>query len=145
MVGRAALGAPWRPAVIAAALQGRPAPAVPQEAALADLVAGHYQEMLGFYGRDLGGRVARKHLGWYLAEAGCAGWRAEVLTAETGAATIRALRRAFAAPDRAARATEGAVSAPDHAPDATTDRVAGGLGETAPGVLAGAAPDRAAA
>ena len=29
-------------------------------------ICGHYEAMLGFYGRDLGVRVARKHLGWYL-------------------------------------------------------------------------------
>ena len=34
--------------------------------ALADLVAGHYDAMLAFYGADLGARVARKHLGWYM-------------------------------------------------------------------------------
>lgn len=70
MVGRAALGRPWLPAQIAAALAGTPVPAAPQGAALADLVAGHYQSILGFYGRDLGVRIARKHLGWYVQAAG---------------------------------------------------------------------------
>ncbi len=65
MVGRGAQGRPWRLAEIAESLWGAPAPTVPCGAALADLVATHYQEMLGFYGRDLGLRVARKHLGWY--------------------------------------------------------------------------------
>lgn len=102
MVGRGAQGAPWRLAQIAAALFGRPAPAVPQGAALADLVIGHYQDMLGFYGIDLGGRVARKHLGWYLETAGCAAHRGAVLTAATPAATIAALLRALAEPDRVA-------------------------------------------
>jgi tRNA-dihydrouridine synthase B len=99
MVGRAAQGAPWRLAVIAAGLRGTPAPAVPEGTALADLVIGHYEAMLAFYGTDLGARVARKHLGWYLAEAGCDAWRAEVLTAASPAAAIRALSRAFAAPE----------------------------------------------
>jgi tRNA-dihydrouridine synthase B len=97
MVGRAAQGAPWRLAQIAASLRGLPAPRVPQGAALADLVIGHYQHMLSFYGAELGAKVARKHLGWYLAEAGQAGWRSDVLTADTPSATIRALHRAFAA------------------------------------------------
>lgn len=70
MVGRAALGRPWLPAQIAAALAGRPGPATPQGAALADLVAGHHAAILDFYGRDLGLRVARKHLGWYVEAAG---------------------------------------------------------------------------
>lgn len=70
MVGRGAQGAPWRLAEIAHALHGTPAPAVPQGAALADLVADHHADMLSFYGRDLGLRVARKHLGWYADAAG---------------------------------------------------------------------------
>ena len=48
----------------------RPAPQVPRGRAFADMVAGHYEAMLSFYGRDLGGRVARKHLGWYMDDAG---------------------------------------------------------------------------
>ncbi|MEO0386417.1 MAG: tRNA dihydrouridine synthase DusB [Pseudomonadota bacterium] len=66
MIGRGAQGRPWRPAEIAAAIWGAPAPIVPAGSALIDLIAGHYQDMLGFYGRDLGLRCARKHLGWYL-------------------------------------------------------------------------------
>ncbi|MCC5971522.1 MAG: tRNA dihydrouridine synthase DusB [Pararhodobacter sp.] len=70
MVGRGAQGRPWLLAQISAALYGTPAPQVPQGAALADLVARHYEAMLGFYGRDLGLRIARKHLGWYIDAAG---------------------------------------------------------------------------
>jgi tRNA-dihydrouridine synthase B len=102
MVGRGAQGAPWRLAQIAAALWGKPAPVVPQGAALADLVIGHYEDMLGFYGTELGARVARKHLGWYLETAGCTAHRAAVLTADSPAAAIAALRRALAEPDRVA-------------------------------------------
>ncbi|MEX5728985.1 tRNA-dihydrouridine synthase B [Rhodovulum iodosum] len=70
MVGRAAQGAPWRPAEIAAAVFGAPAPRVPRGAAFAEMVAGHYEAMLSFYGSALGSRVARKHLGWYMDAAG---------------------------------------------------------------------------
>jgi nifR3 family TIM-barrel protein len=82
MIGRGAQGRPWLLAEVAAALYGTPAPRVPQGPALAELVAGHHTAMLSFYGRDLGGRVARKHLGWYMDHAGtpCA-LRREVLTA----------------------------------------------------------------
>lgn len=102
MVGRGAQGAPWRLAEIAAALWGRPAPVVPQGTALCDLVIGHYQDMLVFYGIDLGIKIARKHLGWYLETAGSSAQRGAVLTADSPAATIAALTRAFAAPDRLA-------------------------------------------
>ncbi|MFB9150551.1 tRNA dihydrouridine synthase DusB [Roseovarius ramblicola] len=66
MIGRGAQGRPWLPAQVAAELWGAPAPRVPQGDALADLVAAHHEAMLSFYGCDLGGRVARKHLGWYM-------------------------------------------------------------------------------
>ncbi|MHA7886490.1 tRNA dihydrouridine synthase DusB [Roseicyclus sp.] len=82
MVGRGAQGRPWALAEIAAALHGTPAPVVPEGDALAEMVARHYEAMLGFYGRDLGLRVARKHLGWYMDEAGTeAALRRAVLTA----------------------------------------------------------------
>ncbi len=102
MVGRGAQGAPWRLAQIAAALYGTPAPVIPQGEALADLVIGHYQAMLGFYGTDLGLKVARKHIGWYLETAGLSQWRSPVLTAADPATVIRTLRMAFAAQERAA-------------------------------------------
>ena len=95
MVGRGAQGAPWRLAQIGAALFGTPAPVVPQGAALGDLVIGHYEDMLAFYGVDLGVKVARKHLGWYLEEAGLQDHRAVVMAAATPNTAIAALRHAF--------------------------------------------------
>jgi len=70
MIGRGAQGRPWLLAQVAHALFGAPAPEVPKGEALAELVMGHYEAMLQFYGDDLGTRVARKHLGWYMDEAG---------------------------------------------------------------------------
>src|SRR6056297_420917 len=81
MIGRGAQGAPWRLAEVASALYGAPAPDVPDGRARVDLVSEHYEAMLGFYGRVLGGRVARKHLGWYMDAAGTpAGLRKLLLT-----------------------------------------------------------------
>lgn len=81
MVGRGAQGAPWRLAEIAAALGYGAAPVVPVGRAYVALVAEHYEAMLSFYGTDLGGRVARKHLGWYMDRAGTAApLRRRVLT-----------------------------------------------------------------
>ena len=68
MVGRAARGRPWLPGRIGAALAGRPVPPEPSGRARSEMIAAHYDAMLSFYGRALGLRVARKHLGWYLAE-----------------------------------------------------------------------------
>ncbi len=95
MVGRGAQGAPWRLAGIAHRLWGTPAPTVPRGAQLADAVEEHYHDMLGFYGTELGLRVARKHLGWY-AQANDAPLRAEMLRADSPAATVALIRSAFA-------------------------------------------------
>lgn len=70
MVGRGAQGRPWMIAQIAHALVGSPAPNVPTGDDLVGMIADHYDAMLRFYGEDLGVRVARKHLGWYMDEAG---------------------------------------------------------------------------
>lgn len=97
MIGRAARGRPWLLAQIAAGLAGGHAPEPPRGAVLADLVAGHYEEMLGFYGGDLGLRVARKQLGWSMDHAGTpADLRREVLTATDPAAVLARLPDAFA-------------------------------------------------
>ena len=68
---------------------------VPQGDALADAVAEHYQDILDFYGTDLGLRVARKHLGWY-ADANGAPLRDQMLRADSPAATLALIRQAFA-------------------------------------------------
>jgi tRNA-dihydrouridine synthase B len=92
MVGRGAQGRPWLLAQIAANLVGQPEPLAPQGSALVGLVSAHYEAMLAFYGRDLGLRVARKHLGWYAeAAGGCAVARRAVLTAKTPAAVLALL------------------------------------------------------
>ena len=70
MVGRGAQGRPWALAQIAADLHGTPAPRIPKGPALIDMVCAHYQAMLSFYGDILGNKVARKHLGWYMDDAG---------------------------------------------------------------------------
>jgi tRNA-dihydrouridine synthase len=62
-------------------LYDRPAPIVPQGAEFAQMVQEHFTAMLSFYGRDLGARVARKHLGWYMDTAATpAPLRRDVLT-----------------------------------------------------------------
>lgn len=70
MVGRGAQGKPWLLAQICHDIYGTDAPEIPKGAELVAMVRAHYQAMLEFYGTDLGLRVARKHLGWYMDEAG---------------------------------------------------------------------------
>ncbi len=102
MVGRGAQGRPWLLAQIAAALYGKPAPVVPQGAALAALVAGHYEAILSFYGTELGLRMARKHLGWYLEAAGLQSHRPAMLTAIDPALVLTLISRAFIDAERRA-------------------------------------------
>jgi len=89
-------------AQIAAALYGRPAPQVPQGAALAGMVAAHYEAILSFYGRDLGIRTARKHLSWYLEEAGAMVHRADIVTSTDPVQVIHLIRCSFDGSERAA-------------------------------------------
>ncbi len=90
MVGRGAQGRPWLLAQISAALHGTAAPMVPVGDALADLIVEHYEDMLGFYGQELGRRVARKHIGWYLEAADISD--RTILTIDDPAQVIRAVR-----------------------------------------------------
>lgn len=82
MIGRGAEGRPWLLAQVAAALANKAPVATPTGAAFADMVARHYEATLAFYGIELGARVVRKHLGWYMDEANTPpALRREVLTA----------------------------------------------------------------
>ena len=81
MVGRGIQGAPWRLAEIAHELGYGSAPVVPTGAAFAEMVRAHYEAALAFYGKALGARVIRKHLGWYMDHAGTPmGLRKSLLT-----------------------------------------------------------------
>ena len=96
MIGRGAQGRPWLLSQVAAALEGRAPTTPPVREALHDIVCGHYEAMLGFYGVDLGLRVARKHLGWYMQAAGtAAAVRRAILTSTSPSQVTGLLRRAF--------------------------------------------------
>jgi tRNA-dihydrouridine synthase B len=70
MIGRGAQGRPWLVGQVGALLAGRSAPNVPAGPVLADLVLEHHEAMLVQYGTEIGLRVARKHLDWYLIASG---------------------------------------------------------------------------
>lgn len=96
MVGRGAQGRPWLLAQLAQALYGAPAPDIPRGGDFIRMVQDHYEAMLGFYGTDLGLRVARKHLGWYMDGAGTgADLRRRVLTVSTAPEGMRLLEEAL--------------------------------------------------
>ena len=66
MVGRGAQGQPWVLAQIAAEISGQTYTDIPHGGDMADVILTHYEDIISFYGPDLGVRNARKHLTWYL-------------------------------------------------------------------------------
>lgn len=84
MIGRGAQGRPWIVGQIGAALNGQPVPPAPEGGALTALIREHYDQMLEEYGPQLGVRVARKQIGWYLDALGGVeqGARRRVMTAD---------------------------------------------------------------
>lgn len=65
MIGRGALGQPWRAAAIEAELRGRPA-AEPDAEARLEIVLDHLAASVRFHGERLGVRTFRKHLAAYV-------------------------------------------------------------------------------
>ncbi len=70
MIGRGAQGRPWVLAHIAHEVFGTEAPNIPKGNDLINMISRHYEDILKFYGVELGNRVARKHLGWYMDDLG---------------------------------------------------------------------------
>ncbi len=70
MIGRASYGRPWLPGAMAKAVAERGVVGVPDAAETADIAERHYRALIDHYGRVVGLRAARKHLGWYLARIG---------------------------------------------------------------------------
>jgi tRNA-dihydrouridine synthase len=106
MIGRGAQGRPWLPGQVAQFLSGNVAdePSLESQLRLIDEL---YQAMLLHYGRDVGRRHSRKHLGWALDVAAetsgvepslwAKAHRNRVLTSEEPTATRRYLHETYAA------------------------------------------------
>lgn len=102
MVGRGARGRPWLLAELSKKLKGMAAQNTPDAAQFCSIVSEHYENMLQFYGKDLGIRVARKHLGWYMDTAQTPlQLRQNILRAESSAQVFAALPMAFERKDAA--------------------------------------------
>ena len=98
MVGRGAQGRPWFVGDLCALLRGEDKPQAPQGPDLADLICDHYEAILLHYGRDLGVRCARKHLGWYMDEAPICGidyQRRQILTETEPSRVLSLLQQRF--------------------------------------------------
>jgi tRNA-dihydrouridine synthase B len=70
MIGRAAQGRPWLCASIDASLRDGSPCVTPPAARLEALLLDHLGALHEFYGETQGARIARKHVGWYLAGRG---------------------------------------------------------------------------
>lgn len=95
MIGRAAYGAPWLPGRIGAALATGGAMKPPPLAEQGEIAARHVMAMLSHHGRTHGLKIARKHIGWYLAASGA------------GDGVIKAWRRRLCTDDDAERVLVG--------------------------------------
>lgn len=92
MIGRGIQGKPWLLAQVAHDIWGSAAPTAPEGADLIQMVSAHYEAMLAFYGAELGLRVARKHLGWYMDQSQTpASLRRQVLTQKAPEQVLRLL------------------------------------------------------
>jgi tRNA-dihydrouridine synthase B len=97
MIGRAAQGRPWIFREIAHYLETGRHLAAPSYAAIHAIASQHLIELHGFYGDYMGVRIARKHIGWYLAGLpGGRAFRQFMNTIEESGAQIAALERFFA-------------------------------------------------
>ena len=101
MIGRGAQGKPWFPGQVAAFLETGVAPEQPSIEEQRSLALEHYEGLLGLYGRDVGVRHARKHLGWSLDAAAETAGRALPPAAKAAAMTAPTAETAIAAFDRA--------------------------------------------
>lgn len=108
MVGRGAQGRPWFPGRVARTLETGVAPPEPGMAEQRDVLLELYDGWLAHYGRELGTRQARKHIGWALEAAGqgasqktgkgadfVARWRRALLTEDDPAKVAAGIGAAF--------------------------------------------------
>lgn len=112
MIGRGAYGAPWLPRRIAEGLATGRDPGPPALAEQARIATAHVEDMLSFYGRELGLKTARKHIGWYLASSGAP------------EATVRSWRRRLCPDDDATRVLAGLAAFYAGLPETQTGRLA---------------------
>jgi len=96
MIGRAAQGRPWIFREIAHYLQTGRHLAAPTNEEIHAIASRHLMELHAFYGEYKGVRIARKHIGWYLAGLpGGAEFRQTMNVIEDADTQIAALDRFF--------------------------------------------------
>jgi tRNA-dihydrouridine synthase B len=98
MIGRGCYGRPWFPSQVAHYLRtGERRPDPPLELQYRTVIE-HYEAMLEHYGRDVGVRIARKHIAWYSKGlTGSAEFRADI-NQQTTPEAVRGRIRCFFEP-----------------------------------------------
>lgn len=95
MLGRAAQGRPWIFRQINAWLTSQQLELEPTVAEQYQLIRQHLQGMYNTYGDFMGPRVARKHLGWYLQQAGLGQWRKNMNQLSSAAQQLALLEQIY--------------------------------------------------
>ena len=99
MIGRAAQGNPWIFRELGHYFATGRELAPPTTAEVLDVMSTHLRALHEFYGEAQGVRVARKHLGWYLAgRPGGKALRARLVRVDTASEQLRLLREGLAGP-----------------------------------------------
>ncbi|HBK92212.1 MAG TPA: tRNA dihydrouridine synthase DusB [Parvularcula sp.] len=109
MIGRAAVGKPWLPGAIAAALRsGAPSIQVPATGARRDAALAHYRDVIAHYGEAHGVRIARKHLAAYTdheigdhPDPELTGLRSQICRSSSACEVLALLERFYASAERA--------------------------------------------
>jgi tRNA-dihydrouridine synthase B len=97
MIGRGAYGKPWLLGQVMHWLETGEMRADPSHDEQFAVLMEHYETMLSHYGRDVGTRIARKHLGWYTkGMTGSAEFRNRVNFIDDADAVIAALGEFYA-------------------------------------------------
>jgi tRNA-dihydrouridine synthase B len=97
MIGRGAYGRPWLLGQVMHWLHGHGDLADPTMDVQMDLILEHYEAMLVHYGKEVGVKMARKHLGWYTKGLpGSAEFRNRVNFVDDAAEVTRSLREFYA-------------------------------------------------
>jgi len=96
MIGRAAQGRPWIFREIAHYLATGEQIAEPDPAWIRDVLLAHLDNLYGFYGKEHGVKVARKHIAWYSkTQPGAGAFRQQVNRAETTQEQSRLIKDYF--------------------------------------------------
>ena len=97
MIGRGAYGKPWLLGQVMHWLNGGENLADPSLDIQLSLILEHYEAMLVHYGKEVGVKMARKHLGWYTKGlSGSAEFRNRVNFVDDAAEVTRSLREFYA-------------------------------------------------